>query len=327
MKALLIAGGFGTRMRPLTYTRPKHLLPVANKPHIQHVFDLLQRFDVNECVLLTSYLAEAFEETVRRAGERGMTVEVAHEEVPLGTAGALKNAGDMIGGDTFLALNGDILTDADLGALIEFHRSSRAETTILLTPVEDPSQFGVVPTDERGRVTAFIEKPAPGEAPTDLINAGVYVMEPSALDRVPTGRESSAERELFPSLVADGVLFAHPTDAYWLDVGTPEKYLQANMDALAGRYVTTSVSLVAEGSSVIGEGARVDDAAQVSSSCVGPDSIVEEGASVDGSVLLPDVRIGRGAIVKDSVLGQGVVVGAGAEVGGATIGDNEKVEV
>ncbi|HWL65316.1 MAG TPA: nucleotidyltransferase family protein, partial [Actinomycetota bacterium] len=208
MKALLIAGGFGTRMRPLTYTRPKHLLPVANRPHIQHVFDLLQRFEINECVLLTSYLAEAFEETVRTAGERGMTLEVAHEEVPLGTAGALKNAQDLIGDGTFLALNGDILTDADLGELIDFHRVSKAEATILLTPVDDPSQFGVVPTDDAGRVTAFIEKPAREEAPTNMINAGVYVIEPSVLDRIPTGRESSAERELFPSLVEDGVLFA-----------------------------------------------------------------------------------------------------------------------
>jgi NDP-sugar pyrophosphorylase family protein len=327
MKALLIAGGFGTRMRPLTYTRPKHLLPIANRPHIQHVFDLLQRYEVNGCVLLTSYLAEAFEETVQTAGERGLTLEVAHEEVPLGTAGALKNAAGLIGDETFLALNGDILTDANLGELVAFHRDRQAQATIFLTPVNDPSQFGVVPIDDRGRVEAFIEKPPPGEAPTDLINAGVYVIEADVLDRIPEGRESSAERELFPELVQDGVMYAHPTDAYWLDVGTPEKYLQANMDAIAGRYVATGVSLTAEGSTVVGDGARIDTGAQVSSSCIGPDSIIERGASVKGSVLLPDVTVGRTAIIKDSVIGQGVQIAPGVEVTGRTIADNERVEV
>src|SRR5688572_2166811 len=162
MKALLIAGGFGTRMRPLTFTRPKHLLPIANRPHIDHVFDKLQRHGIDEAVLLTSYLAEAFADTVAAARDRGFRVEVAHEETPLGTAGALKNAAHLLGEGPFLALNGDVLTDADLSALVEFHRAKGAEGTILLTPVEDPSQFGVVPTDADGRVQAFIEKPEPG---------------------------------------------------------------------------------------------------------------------------------------------------------------------
>lgn len=326
MKALLIAGGFGTRMRPLTFTRPKHLLPIANRPHIEHVFDLLQKHGVDSCVLLTSYLAEAFSDTVRTAKDRGITVEVAHEEVPLGTAGALKNAAELIGDEPFLALNGDVLTEADLGSLVRFHRERSAQATILLTPVDDPSQFGVVPTDADGKVQAFIEKPAPGEAPTNLINAGVYVIEPDVLDRVDVGREVSAERELFPSLVEDGVMYALPMDAYWMDVGTPAKYLQANMDALRGVFVTSAISQIAEGSSVVGAGALIDEGAQVSSSCIGADSKVAAGARVERSVLLPAVVIQNGAEVKDSVLGEGAQIGPRARLDGATVADNEIVE-
>jgi NDP-sugar pyrophosphorylase family protein len=326
MKALLIAGGFGTRMRPLTFTRPKHLLPIANQPHIEHVFDLLQRHGVNECVLLTSYLAEAFEETVAGAADRGMSVEVAHEEVPLGTAGALKNAAELIGDETFLALNGDVLTEADLGSLVDFHRERSAQATILLTPVEDPSQFGVVPTDEAGTVQAFIEKPPPGEAPTNLINAGVYVIEAAVLDRIPAGREVSAERELFPELVNEHTMYAMATDAYWMDVGTPDKYLKANLDALEGRYVTAAVSLMSEGSVVRGEGTKIEDGARVSFACLGANSSIAAGAIVERSVLLPEVTVGRGAVVRDSVLGQGVKIVEGAALLGRTVGDNEVIE-
>ena len=313
-------------MRPLTFTRPKHLLPIANRPHIEHVFDLLQKHGVDACVLLTSYLAEAFTDTVRTAKDRGMTVEVAHEEVPLGTAGALRNAADLIGDETFLALNGDVLTAADLGALIRFHREQSSQATILLTPVDDPSQFGVVPTDSDGKVEAFIEKPASGAAPTNLINAGVYVIEADVLKRVAVGREVSAERELFPSLVEDGVMYALPTEEYWMDVGTPGKYLKANMDALDGVFVTDGISQVAEGSSVVGPGAQIDEGAKVSSSCVGADSRIAAGACVERSVLLPAVVVENGAEVRDSVLGEGAQIGPRARLDGATVADNEIVK-
>ena len=187
MKALLLAGGFGTRLRPLTFTRPKHLLPIANKPHVEHVFDLLIRHGIDEMVLLTSYLADAFSEVIASARDRGLHVEVTHEPEPLDTAGAIKNAETLIGGQTFFVFNGDVLTDVDLTRVLDFHRSREARATIVLTPVPDPSAYGVVPTDERGRVLGFIEKPPPGEAPTNLINAGIYVFEPSVLERIPAG--------------------------------------------------------------------------------------------------------------------------------------------
>lgn len=319
MKALLLAGGFGTRLRPLTLTRPKHLLPIANRPHIDHVFDLLVGHGVSQVILTTSYLAEAFAETVEAARARGLDVRVTYEEVALGTAGALKNAESEVGDETFFVFNGDVLTDVDLEELLSFHRERDAEATILLTPVEDPSAFGVVPTERDGRVTGFIEKPPRDEAPTNMINAGIYVLEPSVLARIPGGREWSVERALFPELVSEGSpIYAFPTDAYWMDVGTPDKYLRANIDAISGRFEMVS-------GTDIEASAQVEEGATVGSSCVGAASRIEHGARVEGSVLLPGVTAGAGALIKDSILGEGVVVGAGAEAVGATIGDGERI--
>jgi mannose-1-phosphate guanylyltransferase len=326
VKALILAGGLGTRLRPLTFTRPKHLLPIVNRPHIEHVLDLLLAHDVRDVVLLTSYLAEEFTAMVESARARGMRVEVTHEEEPLGTAGALKNAEALVGDDTFLAFNGDILTDVDLGEVVRFHRASLAVTTILLTPVDDPSAFGVVPTEADGRVTGFIEKPPPGTAPTNLINAGVYVFEPEVLDRIPVGEVWSAERALFPGLVAEGApVYALGTDAYWLDIGTPEKYLQGNLDALAGRYVTAAVPSPGGSVSLVDESASVDDTARISSSCIGAGAVVDAGAVVERSVLLPGVVVGAGASVRDSSVGEGARVAPDAHVSGSAIADRDEV--
>jgi mannose-1-phosphate guanylyltransferase len=322
VKALLLAGGFGTRLRPLTYTRPKHLLPVANREHIVHVFDLLQRHGIDDVVLLTSYLAETFDPLVESGRARGLNLEVSQEVEPLGTAGALKNAEAFTGDDTFLAFNGDVLMDVDLGALVGFHRDRKAEATILLTPVEDPSIYGVVPTDEDGRVREFVEKPPPGTAATNLINAGVYVLEPSILDRIPAGQTWSIERATFPTLVDEGArLFATAGDGYWMDIGTPEKYLQANLDALAGRFTTAGLSL--EGDAVASDGADIAEDARVSCSCLGRGVTIEAGAVVTESVLLPGVTVGEGATVHRSVLGEGVTVPPGAALHGSAVGDHE----
>lgn len=313
MKALILAGGFGTRLRPLTYTRPKHLLPIANRPHIDLVLDLLQAHGVDEVVLTTSYLADAFRETIESARSRGLAVEVTHEEEALGTAGALKHAESVLGDETFLALNGDVLTDADLTQLVEFHRSRDATATLFLTRVEDPSAFGVVPTDEEGRVLGFVEKPPPGEAPTDLINAGVYVLEPSVLSRIPQGGEWSSERQLFPELAAEGSMFALHLESYWIDIGTPEKYLRANMDAL-GR-----------GADGVAPDAEIAEDADVLGTVVGHSCLIEGGSRVERSVLLPEVHVEAGARVRGCVLGEGVRVAGGTTLEGATIADEEVV--
>jgi mannose-1-phosphate guanylyltransferase len=323
VKALLLAGGFGTRLRPLTYTRPKHLLPIANRPHMEHVFDSLLRQDITELVLLTSYLADAFAEIMNVGRERGLRLEVTREETPLDTAGAIKNAHAIVGDDAFIVLNGDVLTDVDLGEVLRFHRARRAEATLLLTPVEDPSAFGVVPTDEEGRVLGFIEKPPPGGAPTNLINAGVYVMEPSLLDRIPPGQPWSAERQLFPGLVAEGaLLYALATDAYWIDIGTPDKLLQANLDALEGRFRSDAIPSPGDGLVLAAEGARVAPTARVSSTCLGSGAAVGDDATVEGSVVMPGAQVGSGATVISSILGEGARVEPGAEAVGATVADH-----
>jgi mannose-1-phosphate guanylyltransferase len=326
LKALILAGGLGTRLRPLTYSRPKHLLPIANVPHIDHVLDLLQHHGVHEIVLLTSYLAEAFEPTVERAAQRGLTVAVAHEREPLGTAGALKNAQELVGNETFLAFNGDVLTDVDLSEMVEWHRQRKAEATIVLTAVDHPSAYGVVPTEPDGRVLGFIEKPPPGEAPTNLINAGIYICEPRLLDRIPAGRVSSAERELFPAVVEDRTMYARGTDAYWMDIGTPENYLQANLDALAGRYVCAAVTHPNERMALLAPGAELHESARVFSSCLGSGSRVEADATVKRAVLLPGATIGEGATVSDAVLGEKAMVGPGVAIEATAIGDNDVVD-
>jgi mannose-1-phosphate guanylyltransferase len=326
LKALILTGGLGTRLRPLTYSRPKHLLPVANVPHIEHVFDLLQRHGVDEVVLLTSFLAEAFEISVERAAQRGLTVAVAHEVEPLGTAGALKNAQELVGNETFLAFNGDVLTDVDLSGMVDWHRERGAEATIVLTPVDDPSAYGVVPTEPEGRVLGFIEKPPHGEAPTNLINAGVYVCEPKLLDRIPEGRVFSAERELFPAVVEDGTMYARGTDAYWMDIGTPANYLQANLDALAGRYLCSAVAHPDDGMALLAAGAEIHESARVSSSCLGSGSRVEADATVERAVLLSGASVGEGATVRDAVLGERVKIGPGVAIEATAIGDDEIVD-
>ena len=321
MRALILAGGLGTRLRPLTFTRPKHLLPIANRPHIEHLLELLLRSDVTEAVFTTSYLADAFSATVADARERGFTIHVTHEEEPLGTAGALKNAEEFARESTCLIFNGDVLTDVDLDALVRFHRDRDAEATILLTPVDDPSRFGIVPTDDEGRVETFIEKPEPGTASTNLINAGVYVFEPSVLERIPAGEVWSAERQLVPDLVEGGRLFALDLPGYWRDIGTPQSLLEANLDALSGAFQTEAVPEV--GQALVDPSASVATSARVVDSCIGAGAAVKEGGTIERSVLLPRVTIGRDARVSGSILGEGVTVTDGANVVDATIGDGE----
>lgn len=310
----------------MTYTRPKHLLPIANRAHIEHVFDLLAFHRIRDVVLTTSYMAEAFDGVVRSARTAGIEVQVAHEPQPLGTAGAMKNAQELLGEEPFLAMNADVLTDADVGAVIEFHRDRGADATIMLTPVEDPSAYGVVPTEPDGRVLGFVEKPPRETATTNLINAGIYVMEPAVLERIPVGEEHSVERTLFPELVAEGArLFATRTDAYWMDIGTPEKLLSANLDALAGRF-SCEMAGTRAGDALIGDGATVHEDARISSSCVGAGAIVGSAAVVERSVLLPGATVASGAVVRDSIIGQNARIGPDTKIAGETIADEDVVE-
>jgi mannose-1-phosphate guanylyltransferase len=306
----VLVGGFGTRLRPLTLTNPKQMLPVAGRPMIEDVLDHLRRHGVDEVVLSLGYKPDAFLEAYPDAVCAGVRLVYAVEPEPLDTAGAIAFAAREAGiAERFIVVNGDVLTDLDLTALVEFHERSGAEGTIALTKVDDPSQFGVVPTDADGRVLAFVEKPPRDEAPTDLINAGFYVLEPSFLDRVPAGRKVNIERETFPAMVAEGSLFARSDPAYWLDVGTPERLLQASLDVLAGVRAAAPVD-----GALVGEGAVVEDGATVVRSVIGAGARVASGAVVEDSVLLPGAVVEAGATVRGSIVGAGAQVTAGSSV-------------
>ena len=326
-------GGEGTRLRPLTLSAPKQMLPIVEQPMIERVLAGLARHGVERAVLSLGYLPDAFRRAYPDGIAAGVQLSYAVEPTPLDTAGAIRFAATDAGiHETFVVVNGDVLTDMDLGALLAFHRDRGAQGTISLHPVDDPSAFGVVPTDADGRVLAFVEKPPRDQAPTNLINAGTYVLEPSVLARIPGDRRVSVERETFPAMVGDGTLYALADDAYWLDTGTPAAYLQAQLDLLEGRRpgppapgaeeVRPGVWYLgapqAEGTvtapSLIGDGASVAAGATVERAVVGAGAVVEEGATVIGSVLLPGARIGEKASGCGSIVGPSATVGPGAEV-------------
>ena len=313
MQAVILVGGEGTRLRPLTLTAPKQMLPIMGVSMLERVMAQLALHGVDEAVLSLGYLPDRFLEAYPDGECAGVTLRYAVEPEPLDTAGAVRFAAEELGvTGTFLVVNGDVLTDLDVTALVAFHRRRGAEGTVALTPVEDPSRFGVVPTDEDGRVIAFVEKPPADEAPTNMINAGTYVFEPTFLDRVPLGERVSIERSTFPAMVADGVLFAMPDASYWLDTGTPQAYLEAHTDII-DRVRTPSFDVdVRVGDSVLIPGAVVADGAVVRHSVVDDQCLIEAGATVTNSVLLPGAIVRSGAAVDGSILGPGAIVESGA---------------
>ncbi|MDQ3147977.1 MAG: NDP-sugar synthase [Actinomycetota bacterium] len=328
MRAVVLLGGFGTRLRPLTLTTPKQMLPVAGRPLIERVLAHLAAHGVDEAVLSLGYRPDVFRDAYPDACCAGVHLVYAVEPEPLDTAGAVRFAATAAGVDArFLVVNGDVLTGLDLSALVATHEATGAEGTIALTRVEDPSQFGVVPTDEDGRVTAFVEKPPPGEAPTDLINAGFYVLEPFVLDRIPGGRRVNIERETFPAMVDEGVLYASHDDAYWIDVGTPERYLRASLDLLPAEGGRARLDGEAEFPAMLADGVVVEVGAVVSTSVLERDVTVADGARVERSVVLAGAVVGARALVCDSIIGAGAVIGAGATVEDlSVIGDGAVVE-
>src|SRR5829696_2633917 len=267
MQAVVLVGGRGTRLQPLTNTRPKPMLPVVNRPIVEHIVGHLAAHGVREVVLSLGYRPDAFADG-RCAG---VELHYAVEPEPLDTAGAIRFAALDAGIDgRFVVVNGDILTDLDVTRVVAFHDDRSAEATITLHPVDDPSRYGVVPTDGDGRVEAFVEKPPAGEAPTNLINAGTYVLEASVLDRIAGGLRVSIEREVFPGLCADGRLFALDGETYWIDTGTPQEYVRAQVDLLDGTRGARVTGVHREGK--IAEGAAVD------LSAVGAGAVIDAGA-------------------------------------------------
>ncbi len=325
MQAIVLVGGEGTRLRPLTDSVPKPALTLVDRPFLAYMIEWLAGHGVTEVILACGFLPGALREALAGEEERaGARIRFVVEPEPLGTAGAIRFAADTVGedlDDRFLALNGDVLTDLDLGRLLSAHGEWGAAATIGLHPVEDSAAFGLVERGEGGEVLAFREKTgerAPGE-----VNAGMYVLERSVLDLIPPAENVSIERDVFPRLVGKG-LHGLPLDGYWLDIGTPERYLQASWDILERR-VATRVEPTAPGV-LVDPGAEVDAEATVGPrAVVGPGCRVAAGAALRGSVLLGECAVGAGADVVDSILSRGVEVAPGARLEGAVVAEGERV--
>ena len=343
MKAILLAGGQGTRLRPLTLNTPKPVVPIFGRPFLHYQIDrILQVPEIDEIVLSLNYQPERIEAVFGDGSSLGTRISYVVEPAPLGTAGGIKFASRDIG-HTIVVFNGDVLTQIDLAAVIALHRARNATATIVLTPVENPAAYGLVETDRGGNILRFIEKPDPAQITTNYINAGIYVLEPATFDRIPDGVPWSIERQYFPSLVERLETFvAYPYDGYWIDIGTPAKYAQVHHDILEGRFhagpFATSAALrtavagdavVASGSTVQGpafidagvtieEGARVGPRTVVGRGCrIGPGSVVED------SILWPDCVVSAGASVRGAVLGTSCRIGRSVSVGaGAVLGDH-----
>lgn len=324
MQAIVLVGGEGTRLRPLTEDVPKPALTLVDRPFLAYMVEWLAAHGVDEVVLACGFLPDVLRAALGEDEHEGTRLRYVVEPERRGTAGAIRFAAEALGGaleDRFLALNGDVLTDLDLTALLREHERAGARATLALHPVEDSSAYGLVRRGADGEVLEFSEKtgePVPGE-----INAGAYVLERSVLDLVPPGREVSIEREVFPRLVGEG-LRALPLDGYWMDIGTPERYLRASWDILEGR-VETEVVPTAPGV-LVAAGAAVDPAATVGPRAVlAPGCRVEAGAELRESVLLDGCTVGAGARVTGSVLAAGVAVEPGAVLEGAVVGRDERV--
>jgi mannose-1-phosphate guanylyltransferase len=331
VKAIVLVGGEGTRLRPLTYTTPKSLLPIANVPFLERQLKWLARHGVDDVVLSLGYLPDAFNAHFPDARFGDLTLRYAVEEEPLGTAGGIRYAAEVAGIDErFVVCNGDVLTTLDLSEMVRFHDGHGGEATIHLCRVDDPSAFGVVPTGADGEVIAFVEKPPKGRAPSHWINAGTYVVEPSLLERIPSRLTVSIERDTFPRMLdRPGRLFAFQSDAYWIDIGTPAKYVEANGDVIGGALGGPP----APGAVEMADGVWVQDDVSISSDAhveppvlLGAGSQVAAGAHVADAVLGPGCVVGRGVCVFRSVMLDGARLEADAQVVDALIGPQAELE-
>lgn len=320
MKAVILAGGEGTRLRPLTLHVPKPVVPVVDRPFLRHQLDLLDSVGVREIVFSVAYQPERVRAVFGDGSCLGRRIHYAVEESPLGTGGAVKNAEPHLDSTT-IVLNGDVLTDVDLPEVIRGHRASGAAATLVLTPVDNPSAYGLVETDSSGRVLRFLEKPDPSQITTDTINAGIYILETATLELIPPGVNHSIERGFFPALLARGDLVrAHVHRGYWIDIGTPEKYRLVHRDILRGRFEVALDGARREGGWVHPR-AVVDPGANLAPPFyIGPGCTVEAGARIGpDAVLVRDVQVSAGARIEDAVIWSGCTIGAESRVAGAVL--------
>jgi mannose-1-phosphate guanylyltransferase len=338
MKGLILAGGKGTRLRPLTINTPKPIVPVANSPFLLYQVDLMRSGGIEEVILSLSYQPRKIEDLLKDGSEYGVRIRYAVEANPLGTGGAFKNAEDQIDATT-IVFNGDILTSIDLTEVIAKHRERGAVATLVLTPVENPSAYGLVETAPDGWVTRFIEKPGPDEITCNTINAGIYVLEPSVLRYMPKGEPYSFERGLFPTLLEKKEpVLSFVLDKYWIDIGTPKKYLEVHQDILAGRFRssragtnmldrhTLPASAHVDETSIIDSDVKIAPGVRISNSVIGRNCKIDEGAQIVDSVIWSGNTIDADARVFESLIGKGCYIGRAASLRpGAVLGDKSVV--
>ncbi|MCD6358919.1 MAG: NDP-sugar synthase [Dehalococcoidia bacterium] len=344
MKAVILIGGKGTRLRPLTYSTPKAMVPVLNHPFLEHMFTYLKSHGIDEVILTLCYLPDQIRDYFGYGEKMGIQLTYVMETSPLGTAGAVKNAAEHLN-DTFFVFNGDIFTDMDLTAMLRFHREQRATATIALTPVDDPSAFGVVETDKQHKIQRFVEKPKPGTIKSNMINAGTYILEPGVLEYIPHNTPFMFEHHLFPLLLEkEELLTGYPSpEGYWLDTGTPSKYLQLHQDLLGGKCrniatVDTEVNSRNNRSKAsIHSTARIGNKVIIGDNCVaerdseiknitvlGKGCHIGDGAIIENSILWQNVYVGQHSTVKNSILGNNCIIGNGVTANNLVMGDNER---
>ncbi|WP_406189698.1 NDP-sugar synthase [Streptomyces anulatus] len=329
-EAILLVGGKGTRLRPLTVHTPKPMVPAAGVPFLTHQLARARAAGVEHIVLATSYLAEVFEPYFGDGSSLGLHIEYVTEQEPLGTGGAIRNVAPKLSSgpdEPVLIFNGDILTGLDIRALVTSHTVSGADVSLHLTRVEDPRAFGLVPTDATGRVTAFLEKPqTPEEIVTDQINAGAYIFRRSVIDSIPSGRPVSVERETFPGLLASGAHLQGMVDStYWLDLGTPGAFVRGSADLVLGRAPSPAVPGRCGDRLVLPTASVAPDAKLTGGTVVGGGAVIGAGARIDGSTILADAVVEAGAVITDSLVGAGARIGDRTVLTGAVIGDGAQV--
>lgn len=322
--AVILVGGAGTRLRPLTLSAPKPMLPTAGIPFLSHLLSRIAEAGMKHVVMGTSYKAEVFEAQFGDGAKLGLEIEYVTETEALGTGGGIANVSDKLRFDTAMVFNGDVLSAVDLGALLESHASHNADVTLHLVRVGDPRAFGCVPTDADGRVTAFLEKTQ--DPPTDQINAGCYVFNRSVIEQIPRGRPLSVEREIFPELLSRGLRICGYVDAsYWRDMGTPEDFVRGSADLVRG--IAPSPALNGQrGESLVHDGAGVAPGALlIGGTVIGRGAEIGAGARLDGAVIFDGVRVEAGAVIERSIIGFGARVGPRALIRDGVIGDGADI--
>lgn len=323
--AVVLVGGKGTRLRPLTLSAPKPMLPTAGLPFLTHLLSRIAAAGIEHVILGTSYKPAVFEAEFGDGSALGLQIEYVTEEHPLGTGGGIANVAGKLRNDTAMVFNGDVLSGADLAQLLDFHRSNRADVTLQLVRVGDPRAFGCVPTDEEDRVVAFLEKTE--DPPTDQINAGCYVFEPNVIDRIPQGREVSVEREVFPALLADGdcKIYGYVDASYWRDMGTPEDFVRGSADLVRG--IAPSPALRGHrGEQLVHDGAAVSPGALlIGGTVVGRGAEIGPGTRLDGAVIFDGVRVEAGCVIERSIIGFGARIGPRALIRDGVIGDGADI--